>query len=317
MNGNARLGKGEFAVAEADESDGSFLELNPNISVVTNIEPDHMEFFGTNERLFSIFEEFINKLSDTEGLLIIGIDNPTNRAMLSRISKKRITYGFSPDVDLQAININFGGTGSRYDVIYKGNPLGESRLAVPGEQNVANSLAAIAVGLEAGLPFNLIVSQLSSFTGAKRRFQIIGEVAGVTVIDDYAHHPTEIKATLRAARCAWEGEKRIIAVFQPHRYTRTFHLAAQFYDAFVNADLVVLTDIYSAGETPIPNVDGNMIAKEVEKQKEVIYIPRKEMIAEQIVKLMKPKDVVVVMGAGDINTVGRDILTRLKMRESE
>ena len=312
IDGNARLGKGDYAVAEADESDGSFLELSPNISIVTNIEPDHMEYFGTNEKLLLVFEEFINKL-DKDGLLVIGLDNPANREMLSKISRKTITYGFTGEADLRANNFGFSGMGSRFDVYHKEKLLGEARLSIPGEQNISDALAAIAVGLEADLPFNMIASILNSFGGAKRRFQIIGEVNNVMVVDDYAHHPTEIKATLRAARFAWNGEKRIIAVFQPHRYTRTFHLAAQFYDAFVDADMVILTDIYSAGEAPIPNVDGRMIAKEVEKQKEVLYLPRKERIAEQLVNITKPNDVVIIMGAGDINTVGKEILTRLKM----
>ncbi|MFA4967904.1 MAG: UDP-N-acetylmuramate--L-alanine ligase [Candidatus Margulisiibacteriota bacterium] len=316
IDGNARLGKGDYAVAEADESDGSFLELNPNISIVTNIEPDHMEYFGTEEKLLQVFEEFINKLAD-DGLLIIGIDNPANRNLLPKIKRNKITYGFSEDADIRAGNITFSGSGSKFEVYQNGKLLGEAGLSVPGEQNVSNSLAAIAVGLEAGLSFNTIASLLQSFVGAKRRFQVLGEVMDVMVVDDYAHHPTEIKATLKAAKSAWDGDKRIIAVFQPHRYTRTFHLAAQFYDAFVDADLVILTDIYSAGEAPIPNVDGRMIAKEVEKQKEVIYIPRKERIAEQIVKLAKPNDVVIIMGAGDINTIGKEILTRLKMKAEE
>ena len=314
IDGNARLGKGIWAVAEADESDGSFLELNPNISIVTNIEPDHMEYFGTNEKLIQTFEEFINKL-DPDGLLVAGLDSPSIREMIPKISRKIITYGFSNEVDLRANNFGFSGMGSRFDVYHKGKLLGEARLSIPGEQNISNALAAIAVGLEAGISFNMLTSILSSFSGAKRRFQIIGEINNVILVDDYAHHPTEIKATLRAARFAWNGERRIIAVFQPHRYTRTFHLAAQFYDAFVDADLVVLTDIYSAGEAPIPNVDGKMIAREVKKQKEVLYLPRKERIAEQLVNMIKPNDVVIIMGAGDINTVGKEILTRLKMKE--
>ena len=314
VDGNARLGQGEYAVAEADESDGSFLELTPNISIVTNIEPDHMEYFGTYENLLKIFEEFIARL-EKDGVLILGIDNPQIRSLLSKISNSRVTYGFSSDADLRALNLSFGGMGTRFDVYYKGKLLGEARLGVPGEQNVQNFLASLAVGIQAGLPFPQVVSILRSFNGAKRRFQIIGEVGGVIVIDDYAHHPTEIKATLRAARMAWDEEKRLIAVFQPHRYTRTFHLAKQFGEAFPDADLTILTDIYSAGEPPIANVDGKTIAMEVEKYKEVIYIPRKERIAEYLPTILKPGDVVLVMGAGDINTICKEILSRLKIKD--
>ncbi|HTY13092.1 MAG TPA: UDP-N-acetylmuramate--L-alanine ligase [Candidatus Omnitrophota bacterium] len=316
VDGNARLGNGDYAIAEADESDGSFLELSPNISIITNIEPDHMEFFGTEEKLMQVFRDFIGRLDD-DGLLILGIDSPRTRSLIGHTGKKTITYGFSDDADMRAVNLSFDGMGSRYNVVYGGKELGEARLSIPGEQNVNNSLAAILVAVEAGIPFNSISASLHSFTGAKRRFQIIGEAGGITVIDDYAHHPTEIKATLKAARNAWSGGKRIIAVFQPHRYSRTFHLAAQFCDAFEDADLVVLTDIYSAGEQPIPHVDGRMIAKEIEKRKAVTYIPRKERIAEKILKTLRPDDMVLIMGAGDIYTVAKDLLTRIKIAQEK
>jgi UDP-N-acetylmuramate--alanine ligase len=313
VDGNARLGKGGWAVAEADESDGSFLELNPTISIVTNIEPDHMEYFGSIENLFKVFEEFIEKLTP-DGLLVIGIDNPGCQSLLGKINRKRITYGLSPEAEVVASNLAFDGTSTRFDVHYKGKPLGEVRLTIPGEQNVVNSLAALIVGMEAGLSFGNLANVLHSFSGAKRRFQIIGEVGGVTVIDDYAHHPTEIAATLKAARLSWNGDRRIISVFQPHRFTRTFYLAEQFGTAFNDADLVILTDIYSAGETPIPGVDGKMMVDQVERHKEVLYLPRKERIPEYLLKIVKPNDVVITMGAGDINTVGRELLSRLKLK---
>ena len=313
VDGNARLGKGGWAVAEADESDGSFLELNPTISIVTNIEPDHMEYFGSVENLFKVFEDFVNKLTP-DGLLVIGIDNPGCQSLLGKVNRKRITYGLSPEAEVVASNLAFDGTSTRFDVHYKGKPLGEVRLTIPGEQNVVNSLAALIVGMEAGLSFGNLANILHSFSGAKRRFQIIGEVGGVTVIDDYAHHPTEIAATLKAARLAWNGDRRIISVFQPHRYTRTFYLAEQFGTAFNDADLVILTDIYSAGETPIPGVDGKMMVDQVERHKEVLYLPRKERIPEYLLKIVKPNDVVITMGAGDINTVGRELLSRLKLK---
>lgn len=314
VDGNARLGKGDYAVAEADESDGSFLELSPNISIITNIEPDHMDYFGTPDNLLNVFMEFISKLNEN-GLLILGIDHPVCRGILGKIKARKITYGLSQDADLRAINLMFDQMLSKFDVYYKGKLLGEARLSIPGEQNVENALAAFAVGLEAGLSFGAMSSVMHSFSGAKRRFQIIGEADGVLVIDDYAHHPTEIRSTLRAIRLGWEREKRVICVFQPHRYTRTLHLLSQFGDAFLEADVVILTDIYSAGEEPIANVDGKLIVKEVEKQQNVIYLQRKEKIAEQLLSIIKPHDIVIIMGAGDIHTVGKEFLSRLKIKQ--
>ena len=314
VDGNARMGKGVYSVAEADESDGSFLELDPTVTVVTNIEPDHMEYFGTVDNLNNVFEQFVNK-TDKDGLLVIGIDSPETYKISKETSLRTITYGKHPESDVQAENFSFDVNGSVFNVIYKGKNMGEMRLSVPGEQNIVNSLAAIIVGIEAGVPFASIVSILKSFTGAKRRFQIIGEVNGIMVVDDYAHHPTEIKATLKAAKMGWGSERRIVSVFQPHRYTRTLNLFSQFGEAFIDSDLVILTDIYSAGETPIPNVDGKLIANEVTKcQKDVLYIPRKEKIAEMLSKNLKRKDMVLIMGAGDINTVAKELLSRLKIK---
>lgn len=314
VDGNARLGKGEYAVAEADESDGSFLELNPNITVVTNIEPDHMEYFGTQEKLKSTFEEFIAK-TDCDGLVVIGIDSPISAEIAKSITHRKITYGLnSPEAEIRAKNFDFKSNVTTFEVMRKEKKLGDISIPIPGEQNISNTLAAVAVGLEAGVSFANIASFLHSFTGAKRRFQVLGEVDGIKVIDDYAHHPTEIKATLRAAKLGWGADHRIVAVFQPHRYTRTLALFNQFGEAFQDADLVILTDIYSAGEPPIKNVNGKLIVNEVEKHQSVVYVPRKERIPEILLKNIKPNDMVLIMGAGDINTVGRELLSRLKIK---
>ena len=313
VDGNARLGKGPYAVAEADESDGSFLELSPNISVVTNIEPDHMEYFGTIEKLNAVFDSFIDKTAK-EGTLIIGIDSPQTYEIAKKTTLKTITYGINKESDFQPKNISFNSAGSKFEVFYKGKNIGEVALTVPGEQNIVNSLAAIIVGLEAGLSFQNIASYLFSFSGAKRRFQVVGDVGGVQIIDDYAHHPTEIKATLKAAKLCYGEDHRIIAVFQPHRYTRTLALANDFGEAFNDADLIFLTDVYSAGEAPIKNVNGRLIANEVEKHKDVIYVPRKEKIPDMMVKNLKKNDMVIIMGAGDINTIAKEIISRLKIR---
>lgn len=313
VDGNARLGKGDYSVAEADESDGSFLELNPSISILTNIEPDHMEYFGTVDNLHKIFFEFVEK-TQKDGLLIAGIDSEASATIAAKTSLKKITYSINSDADFTANKFYFDKNGSSFNVFYKGKKLGEMRLSVPGEQNVSNSLAAIAVGLEAGIPFASIVSILNSFNGAKRRFQFIGEVDGITIVDDYAHHPTEVKATLRAAKLGWGEDHRIVAIFQPHRYSRTLNLFNQFGEAFVDADLLVLTEIYSAGEAPIQNVDGKLISKEVEKHQDVLYIQRKERIPEILMKTLKSGDMVITMGAGDIHTVGKELLSRLKIK---
>ncbi|MBI5701338.1 UDP-N-acetylmuramate--L-alanine ligase [Candidatus Saganbacteria bacterium] len=313
VDGNARLGAGEYAIAEADESDGSFLELNPTVTVLTNIEPDHMEYFGTVENLHDIFGQFIGRTAK-DGLLVVGVDNPQSAEIANKTSIRKITYGIISDADITARNFLFDENKSKFNVLRNGKMLGELVLSIPGEQNISNALAAIAVSMEAGIPFSTIASSLHSFTGAKRRFQIIGEVDGILVVDDYAHHPTEIKATLHATKMGWGDDHRIIAIFQPHRYSRTLNLFSQFGEAFIDADLVILTDIYSAGESPIQNVDGRMISREVEKHQDVLYVQRKERIPEILVKMLKPNDLILTMGAGDINNIGKEILSRLKIK---
>ncbi len=312
VDGNARLGRGDYAVAEADESDGSFLELNPTTTVLTNIEPDHMEYFGTTDNLQKVFEDFVG-LTDPDGLLVAGLDNQATALIAQKSKVRKITYGLKSPADFMAANFSFDMNKSAFNVFYKGKLLGEVILSIPGEQNISNSLAAVAVALEAGIPFASVASILHDFTGAKRRFQFVGEVDGITIVDDYAHHPTEVKATLRAAKLGWGEDRRIIAVFQPHRYTRTLNLFSQFGDAFLDADIVVLTDVYSAGEAPIQNVDGRLIANEVEKHQDVLYIPRKERIPEILVKSLRKNDMVITMGAGDIHTVGKELISRLKI----
>ena len=312
VDGNARLGKGLYCIAEADESDGSFLELNPNITVLTNMEPDHMEYFGDIENLKKVFNEFINK-TDPSGLLVVGTDCLELKALTDKTQLKKITYGIKDNPDIYARNIAFEEGGSTFEVVYKDKPLGHVRLPIPGEQNITNSLGAIVVSYEAGIPFSSIASTLHSFSNAKRRFQIVGEVDGIVIVDDYAHHPTEIKATIAAAKKCWKG-KRIISVFQPHRYTRTLNLFKEFGEAFLNADMVILTDIYSAGEQKIKEVSGKLIFDEVKNHQEVSYIARKEEIPEKLIKELKKGDMVLIMGAGDINTIAKEIISRLKIR---
>jgi len=314
VDGNARLGNLQYAVAEADESDGSFLELEPNIGVVTNVEQDHMEYFRNESNLFQHFVDFAEKIKEKNGLLIMS-DHPNCTKIFSKIDLKKITYGFSQKETFSARDFEFKEGVSKFSVLYKEKVLGNVALSVPGEQNISNALAAIAIGLEVGIPFESIASVLQTYLSVKRRFQIIGEVDGVMVVDDYAHHPTEVRATLSAARLNYkEQNRRIIAVFQPHRYSRTFWLAEDFAKSFSQADLVVITDIYSAGEAPIPNVSGKMISDKMEDKKNVIFIPKKEKIAEHLLPVLRSNDMVLTLGAGDIFNVGKELLSRLKIR---
>ncbi|MFA5035516.1 MAG: UDP-N-acetylmuramate--L-alanine ligase [Candidatus Margulisiibacteriota bacterium] len=314
VGGNAKMGSGGFCVAEADESDSSFLFLSPTIEVITNIEEDHMEHFGNIDELLRTFEEFAARVPSTGFILVDGTD-PNNRRLMERVGKRFITYGLDPAMEYSAKNIKYSKFNSSFILQKKGEDIGEVTLAVPGWQNVLNSLAVFAIGFEFGIDFSLMVSALQTFVGARRRFSIVGEQDDVMIIDDYAHHPTEIKATLSAARSGWPGRK-IVCVFQPHRYTRTKILKDRFATAFGDADRVIISDIYAASEKPIPGITGRTIANLLDKDK-ASYIPKKEKIVEQLMKEIKPGDIVLTVGAGDIHTVGKEILLRLKMKEKE
>lgn len=315
VDGNARLGNLGYAVAEADESDGSFLELSPQIGIITNIEPDHMEYFKDQKSLFGHFFSFAQKVKEENGTIIMS-DHPNCAKVLAGLDVKKITYGFSAEQDLSASGFEFNSGSTKFNVSHKGKKLGEAIIAVPGEQNISNSLAAIAVGLEAGISFKSIVSALQSYLSVKRRFQIIGEVDEIMIVDDYAHHPTEVEVTLHASRLNYPN-RRLVVVFQPHRYTRTLWQADNFAKAFGQADLVVITDIYSAGEPPIPNVSGKTIADKIEDQDRVSYIPKKEQIAEYLLSRLQAKDIVLTMGAGDVYNVGKELFSRLKMKHEK
>jgi UDP-N-acetylmuramate--alanine ligase len=309
--GNARLGDGNFAVAEADESDSSFLCLSPTVEVITNIEADHMEHFGSLEELEGTFAKFAER-TDAAGFIAIDGTDPHNRQLMKRVKRRFVTYGLDPAMEYGARDLKFSQFSARYQLLHGGQKVGEVNLSVPGWQNVLNSLAAFAVGENFGVDFSTIAGALQGFTGARRRFSIVGEQGGILVIDDYAHHPTEIKATLEAARAGWPG-RRIICLFQPHRYTRTMLLKDRFAGAFDNADKVIITDIYAASEAPIPGVSGRTIADLLDRKK-TAFIPKKEQIPEKLVCELSEGDLVMTLGAGDIYTVGKEILARLKMR---
>ncbi|MCX5726421.1 MAG: UDP-N-acetylmuramate--L-alanine ligase [Candidatus Saganbacteria bacterium] len=317
VNGNAKLGKSNIVVAEADESDGSFLNLTPTIAVVTNIEADHMEYFGTLEKVVETFERYLASVPPT-GTIVIFLDHENNKNLLNKIGsdKRIITYGTSEDAEIRASEIQFDKGASTFTISRSGNVLGAVELAIPGSQNVLNSLAAYAVCSELAVDFHSITSSLRLFAGVKRRFEIIGNLYGVMIVDDYAHHPTEIKVTLEAAKLGW-GKKRIICVFQPHRFTRTMLLAGQFGRAFDSADVIIITDVYGAGEEPIAGVNGKMIADEVEKVsgKEVLYVARKEKVVEKLLKFIKDEDMVIFAGAGDIHSSAKELFHRLKAKK--
>ncbi len=311
LNGNAKLGHGEFLVAEADESDGSFRKLHPKIAVVTNIENDHLDYYGTMDNIRRAFVDFLGNLPAESGLAVLCFDNAEVRDIAAGLGRPVVSYALDTDADYVARDIDSRGTTTTYKAFHKGELLGTVEINVPGRHNVANSLAAVAVGLECGLSFAKVAEGLAMFRGVKRRFQTKGRVDGVWVVDDYAHHPTEIATTLKAARDT--KPKRLVCVFQPHRYTRTKFLQTEFGGCFSQADLLVLTDIYSAGEPPIPGISGETIKQEVERQtgQAVTYIPDKANVARYLAQIVETGDLVMTMGAGNIYQAGEELVERL------
>jgi UDP-N-acetylmuramate--alanine ligase len=316
IGGSAKMGHGRYLVAEADESDGSFLKLSPQIAVVTNIENDHMDYYKTMDNILRTFDEFLHKLDTTKGLAVLCFDNAYIRDMAVNLGRRYVSYALEQDADYMARNIKSDGPVTMFDVYYHDKHLGTIRICVPGMHNVANALAAVAVCVEAGLAFAQIAEGLGMFQGAKRRFQSKGRVSGVWVVDDYAHHPTEIKTTLLGARQT--DPKRLICVFQPHRYTRTKFLCSEFGSAFAPADLLILTDVYSAGEQPIPGISGETIKAEVERQtnQRVTYIQDRDKIARYLAEIVEPGDLVMTMGAGNIYQSGEELVEKLMQKHN-
>ncbi|HSB68926.1 MAG TPA: UDP-N-acetylmuramate--L-alanine ligase [Candidatus Methylomirabilis sp.] len=311
---NAKLGRGDFLVAEADESDGSFLRLTPTIAVVTTLDAEHLDYYRDLAHIQGTFVEFINKIP-FYGVAVLCLDQENIQALLPRVEKRYITYGLRTQADLQAEDIAFSGMTSEFQVIDRRRPLGRLGLKVPGLHNVYNALAAAAVGLDLEIDFGTIREALGEFTGVSRRFQIKGEPKGIMVVDDYAHHPTEIQATLNAAKRGFG--RRLIALFQPHRYTRTQALLKEFSTAFYQADRLFVTEIYAAGERPIPGVHGGQIAEGVAEHghRGVTYVPAKEDLAEAALAEARPGDMIFTLGAGDIWKIGEEILRRLSVAE--
>lgn len=311
LNGNAKLGQGSWVVAEADESDGTFLKLSPQIAVVTNIENDHLDFYKSMDNILFTFKEFLHKLPIETGVAILCFDNQYLRNIAQNVPGRVISYGIDYEADYMARNIRINGSAMIYDVYFHGQMLGTITLDVPGRHNVANSLAAFAVGHYMGLSFEQIAEGLAAFHGVKRRFQTKGKVKNCWIVDDYAHHPTEIMTTLKAARDL--NPTRLICIFQPHRYSRTSFLKEEFGRAFLAADHLILTDVYGAGEEPIAGVTGEIIKDEVERQtsQKPIYIADKNKISRYLAEIVEPGDLIMTMGAGDIYQAGEELVERL------
>jgi UDP-N-acetylmuramate--alanine ligase len=311
---NARLGQGKFLVAEADESDGSFLVLSPTIAVVTNIDADHLDHYSGIEEIKSTFVEFINKVP-FYGLAVLCLDDPNIRAILPLVKKRYLTYGLSAQADIRATHVRHDGFNTTFVAHYKGYRLGEVSFPMPGPHNVLNAMACIVVALELDIPFAAIQEGFARFGGVGRRFQVKGEPGGIMVVDDYGHHPAEIKATLAAARQGWP-ERRIVAAFQPHRYTRTHELFSEFVAAFYDADVLVLTDVYAAGEQPIDGATAERLATELRRhgQKDVTWLDDREKIPEHLAGIVKSGDIVITLGAGNIWQQGESLVKLLESR---
>lgn len=308
IDSNALLGEGDYIVAEADESDGSFLKMSPTIAVVTNIDREHLDYYKGLNHIQEVFLNFIEKIP-FYGLAVLCLDNEPIQEIIPNIQKRFTTYGMSTQADFRAKDVVFEGLKSRFKVYHLGMLLGEILLNLPGIHNVYNSLASIAVGTELDIPFDVIKSALQTAEGVQRRLEIKGEKKGVTVVDDYGHHPTEIKTTLEAARKCWP-DRRIVVVFQPHRYSRTQALFDDFTRAFYQSDLLVVLPIYSAGEKEIKGVDGQALFEGIRLHghREVVYMQNFETAVSHLKEVLTPNDIMLTLGAGDVWKVGEMLL---------
>jgi len=310
---NAHLGTSDLMVVEADESDRSFLMLTPTIAVVTNIDREHMDYYHDMDDVRTCFANFVNKVP-FYGSSVLCLDDPNVQAIIPLLERRRMTYGLSAQADVSAHGIKYDSNfGSTFTVWRGSDVVGDVTLRVPGMHNVYNSLAAIAVGFELEVSFKKIAEGLNSFTGAGRRFQAKGEVNGVLVVDDYGHHPTEIRATLAAAKLG-SGGRRIVVLFQPHRYTRTHDLMQEFARSFNNADVLFITDIYAASEDPIEGVSSEALTTEIKRfgHKEVNYIGGLENAVESLQSYVQPGDLVLTLGAGTVNRISDQLVKAMR-----
>ncbi len=311
---NARMGKGDFIVVEADEYDRSFLSITPTIAVLTTLETDHLDCYRDLEDIKSAFIQFAGKVP-FYGFIVLCLDEPALQDIMPNIKKKIITYGLNGQADLQAVELVHKENRTRFTLIRSGDELGVIELQIPGKHNVQNALAAIAVGLELGVPFEKVKAGIEKFTGVFRRWEVKAEVQDITVVDDYAHHPTEIKATLSGVKDGWR--RRVICVFQPHLYSRTRDFYDEFGRSFFNADVLVVTDVYPAREEPIQGVSGELItnAAKVFGHKQVHYVPDKTTVPKFLMNMKQAGDIIITMGAGDIWKFGEQFITMLKAKK--
>ncbi len=311
---SAASGKGDLLVAEADESDGSFLHLSPVIAIVTNIDPEHLDHYGDFDRVKKAFVEFANRVP-FYGLVIACLDHPHVQALLPQIEKRVATYGLSAQADYRAKDPTVEGLSTRFQLIRRGEDLGEVSVRMPGIHNVLNTLAVIALADELGVPLAITKKALASFDGVHRRFTIVGERAGVTVIDDYGHHPAEVQVTLEAAQRAYG--RRLVVAFQPHRYSRTHHLFEDLTRAFNRADVLLLADVYAAGEKPIEGADSERLARAIREHghRDVAHVGPRPALIDALMDRVKPGDIVITLGAGDITRTGPELLAALEARE--
>jgi UDP-N-acetylmuramate--alanine ligase len=311
VGGNALLGRGDFIVAEADESDGSFLQFAPTIAVVTNIDREHLDFYADLASIQEVFLRFIDRIP-FYGLAVLCLDSPALQEIIPRVKKRMTTYGLSRQAELQADQVVFDGLRSRFTVFRQGRELGPIALNLPGEHNVYNALASIAVGLELEIGFATIKTALEKVQGVQRRLEIKGQWNEVTVIDDYGHHPTEIAATLLALQQCWPKRRKVV-VFQPHRYSRTRALFEDFTRSFNQSDVLVVLPIYAASETPIEGVAADMLAEAIRAHghRQVIYVPSAEAAVAEVAPILEGDDILLTLGAGDVYRIGPRVLERL------
>jgi UDP-N-acetylmuramate--alanine ligase len=307
LGSNAKLGKGDFLVAEADESDGSFLKLTPTIAVVTNIDREHLDHYRDLAEIEEAFVAFVNKVP-FYGSAVLCLDDPNVQAIIPEIERRIVSYGTTHQADLTASRIEFQGFGSSFQVRHREAVLGAIHLRIPGKHGVLNSLAAIATGLELDIPFSRIAEALAGFQNADRRFQIKGETHGILVVDDYGHHPTEIAATLAAARRSCD--RRIIAVFQPHRYSRTKALETDFARAFYEADAVIALPIYAAGEDALPGINTERLVEQIKKfgHRDISFAPDFAQALDLLRDKAQDGDLLITLGAGDVWKLGEQFL---------
>ncbi|OEU57016.1 MAG: UDP-N-acetylmuramate--L-alanine ligase [Desulfobacterales bacterium C00003106] len=305
---NAVLGGGEFIVAEADESDGSFLHLSPTITVVTNIDAEHLDYYKDMDQIKAVFLDFINKVP-FYGLAVLCLDNEHIQRLIPKIVKRYATYGLTTQADCQAKEIVSEGLKSRFQVLWQKKKLGAVCLNLPGLHNIYNALASVVVGIELGIGFNMIKAALEKMQGVQRRFQLKGNVGGIIFVDDYGHHPTEIRATLDTVRQCWP-DRRIVVIFQPHRYTRTAALFEDFTRAFYRADSLVVLPIYPAGEIPIPGVEGEILCEGIKAHghKDATFKRGVKEVLDHLSHSLDANDVVLTLGAGPVWKVGEEII---------